>query len=128
MKALAAILLALSSIALAAPAAAQRETPAAISTVPIHALPAEARKTVALIREGGPYPFAKDGVVFGNREARLPKQKRGYYHEYTVPTPGARDRGARRIVSGKAGELYYSDDHYQTFRRIQDEEPAWRKR
>jgi ribonuclease T1 len=128
MKAIAAVLVALASIAFAAPALAQRESPAQLATVPLHALPAEARKTVDLIHEGGPFPFARDGVVFGNREARLPKQKRGYYHEYTVPTPGARDRGARRIVSGKAGELYYSDDHYQTFRRIQDEEPAWRKR
>jgi len=128
MKAVAAVLMALASIAFAAPAVAQRESPATLATVPLHALPAEARKTVVLIREGGPFPFARDGVTFGNREARLPKQKRGYYHEYTVPTPGARDRGARRIVSGKAGELYYSDDHYQTFRRIQDEEPAWRKR
>jgi len=128
MKAIAAVLVALASIAFAAPAIGQRESPAVLATVPVHALPVEARKTIILIREGGPFPFARDGVVFGNREARLPKQKRGYYHEYTVPTPGARDRGARRIVSGKAGELYYSDDHYQTFRRIQDEEPAWRKR
>jgi ribonuclease T1 len=128
MKAIAAALVALASIAFAAPAVAQRESPSTLAIVPLQALPAEARKTVVLIREGGPFPFARDGVVFANREARLPKQKRGYYHEYTVPTPGARDRGARRIVSGRAGELYYSDDHYQTFRRIHDEEPAWRKR
>lgn len=81
-------------------------------------LPPEARQTLALIRSGGPFPYARDGVVFGNREAQLPKRKRGYYHEYTVRTPGARDRGARRIVAGERGELYYTDDHYRSFKRI----------
>ena len=66
------------------------------------------------------FPYPKDGIVFGNREGRLPRAQRGYYHEYTVPTPGSRDRGARRIVAGKAGDLYYSDDHYRTFRRIRE--------
>jgi ribonuclease T1 len=78
----------------------------------------EARQTLALIRAGGPFPYARDGVVFGNREGQLPKRGRGYYHEYTVGTPGARDRGARRIVAGEGGELYYTDDHYRSFRRI----------
>ena len=82
------------------------------------ALPVEARETLALIRSGGPFPHAKDGAAFGNREALLPKRERGYYREYTVRTPGARDRGARRIVSGRNGEYYYTDDHYRTFRRI----------
>jgi len=81
-------------------------------------LPAEARQTLALIKAGGPFPYAKDGSVFGNREGLLPKRNRGYYREYTVKTPGARDRGARRIVAGVPGEYYYTDDHYQTFKRI----------
>lgn len=81
-------------------------------------LPKEARATLALIKAGGPFPYERDGTTFGNREGRLPKRERGYYREYTVKTPGSRDRGARRIVSGRPGEYYYTDDHYQTFRRI----------
>ena len=81
-------------------------------------LPGEARETLALIRAGGPFPYSRDGAVFGNREGLLPKRSRGYYREYTVKTPGAKDRGARRIVAGRDGELYYSDDHYRSFRRI----------
>ncbi len=81
-------------------------------------LPPEARQTIALIRAGGPFAYPRDGVIFSNREGRLPKKARGYYHEYTVKTPGARDRGARRIVAGRGGELYYTDDHYRTFKRI----------
>lgn len=81
-------------------------------------LPREARQTLALIKAGGPFPYAQDGASFGNREAQLPKRSRGYYREYTVKTPGAKDRGARRIVAGVPGEYYYTDDHYQTFRRI----------
>lgn len=87
-------------------------------SVPVAQLPHEARTTLALIRAGGPFAFARDGSVFGNREGRLPQETRGYYREYTVPTPGSRDRGARRIVAGKAGEAYYTDDHYRSFRRI----------
>jgi ribonuclease T1 len=81
-------------------------------------LPAEARLTLALIRSGGPFPYARDGAVFGNREMLLPKKPRGYYREYTVKTPGARDRGARRIVAGGAVEFFYTEDHYRSFRRI----------
>jgi ribonuclease T1 len=81
-------------------------------------LPPQARATLSLIRAGGPFPYPRDGAVFGNREGQLPKRARGYYREYTVPTPGARDRGARRIVNGRGGELYYSEDHYRSFRRI----------
>ncbi|MEV5875813.1 ribonuclease domain-containing protein [Streptomyces sp. NPDC052101] len=81
-------------------------------------LPAEARRTLALIDKGGPFPYAKDGVVFGNHEGRLPGHQRGYYHEYTVTTPGSRDRGARRIVTGQSGEIYYTDDHYNSFRAV----------
>ncbi|WP_405838081.1 ribonuclease domain-containing protein [Streptomyces sp. NBC_01518] len=88
------------------------------ATVKLSQLPAEARQTVALIDKGGPFPYAKDGVVFGNYEKLLPEQKRGYYHEYTVRTPGSRDRGARRIVTGQDGEIYYTDDHYKSFRTV----------
>jgi len=81
-------------------------------------LPPEARETLALVKAGGPFPYARDGVTFNNRERQLPRQARGYYREYTVKTPGARDRGARRIIAGRAGELYYTDDHYRTFKRV----------
>lgn len=81
-------------------------------------LPPEARETLRLIDAGGPFLFKRDNAVFGNYEHRLPKQKRGYYREYTVPTPGAQNRGARRIVAGHAGERYYTPDHYRSFRRI----------
>ena len=81
-------------------------------------LPREAIETVALIRKGGPFPYQRDGAVFGNREKRLPARERGWYREYTVKTPGARDRGARRIVAGRDGTLYYTDDHYRSFKRI----------
>ena len=99
---------------------AQRETYSRAESVSLAQLPPEVRRTVALIRANGPFPYSRDGIVFGNREAQLPKQHRGYYHEYTVPTPGARNRGARRIIAGERGELYYTDDHYQTFRRIRE--------
>lgn len=86
----------------------------------VHAaeLPAEGRATLALIDRGGPYPYAKDGSVFGNFERELPQHPRGYYHEYTVPTPGEGDRGARRIVTGQGGETYYTDDHYDSFKAV----------
>jgi ribonuclease T1 len=87
-------------------------------------LPREARHTLALIKAGGPFPYSKDGVVFRNYEGVLPKRKRGYYHEFTVKTPGTRNRGARRIIAGgepaSSGEYYYTDDHYATFRRIKE--------
>lgn len=86
-------------------------------------LPVEARQTEQLIRSGGPFPYAKDGSVFGNRERLLPRERRGYYREYTVRTPGSRDRGARRIVCGgdkpvAPDACYYTADHYASFRRI----------
>jgi ribonuclease T1 len=91
--------------------------------VALVSLPAEARQTEQLIRQGGPFPYAKDGSVFGNRERQLPIQARGYYREYTVKTPGSRDRGARRIVCGGRAAAapeacYYTADHYSTFKRI----------
>ncbi|MEO7743977.1 MAG: ribonuclease domain-containing protein [Usitatibacter sp.] len=99
------------------PAAVAKEAPA-LGVIHIAELPREARATLALIRKGGPYPYARDGVVFGNREAILPQKKRGYYREYTVKTPGERTRGARRIISGAPGEFYYTADHYNHFSRI----------
>jgi len=83
----------------------------------------QAQTTHRLIQEGGPFPFAKDGVVFANRERQLPKAKRGFYREYTVQTPGSPDRGARRIVCGGQAPqrpvvCYYTQDHYASFRRI----------
>jgi ribonuclease T1 len=81
-------------------------------------LPPEARETISIIKKGGPYPYERDGVVFGNREKILPRRERGWYREYTVRTPGERSRGARRIVAGRDGTLYYTDDHYRSFKRI----------
>jgi len=91
-----------------------------LGEIHIDALPSEASHTVRLIRRGGPFPFAKDGSVFSNREQLLPRRYRGYYREYTVARPGARDRGARRIVAGRRGELYYTRDHYRSFLRIRE--------
>lgn len=82
-------------------------------------LPAEARETLRAIERGGPFAYERDGVVFKNYERVLPKRSRGYYHEYTVKTPGAHNRGARRIVCGPLPECYYTADHYKTFRRIE---------
>ena len=82
------------------------------------ALPAEGRRVLELIRAGGPYRYSQDDETFGNFERILPRQARGYYREYTVPTPGESDRGARRIVAGDGGDKYYTDDHYETFRFI----------
>ena len=93
---------------------------AAPDEVAFAALPAEARQTLALIRRGGPFPYERDGIVFGNYERRLPAKPRGYYREFTVPTPGAGNRGARRIVAGGEGEFYYTEDHYRSFRRIRE--------
>ena len=92
----------------------------AIAEVALAELPAEARETIGLIRRGGPFPYERDGAAFGNFERMLPSRERGYYREYTVPTPRAKSRGARRIVAGRAGELYYTDDHYKSFRRIRE--------
>ena len=87
-------------------------------TVALSSLPTQAADTVHLIQRGGPFPYRQDGVVFDNLEHRLPNEPRGYYHEYTVRTPGSPDRGARRIITGKSGEYFYTADHYETFRRV----------
>jgi ribonuclease T1 len=93
-----------------------------IGTVALSALPVQVQDTHQLIHQGGPFPYEKDGVVFGNRERILPMRKRGYYREYTVRTPGSRDRGARRMVCGgpatQPDDCFYSADHYASFRRI----------
>ncbi|MEA5097187.1 MAG: ribonuclease domain-containing protein [Burkholderiaceae bacterium] len=95
-----------------------------VGDIPAAQLPPEARQTLVLIKSGGPFPYAKDGAVFGNYEGAVPKRKRGYYHEYTVKTARARDRGARRIIAGGqsqiSGEYYYTADHYETFRLIRE--------
>jgi ribonuclease T1 len=83
-------------------------------------LPEEAAQTLERIKSGGPFPYQQDGRTFGNRERLLPGQEQGYYREYTVKTPGLRHRGARRIVAGRAGEYYYTADHYRSFSRIRE--------
>jgi ribonuclease T1 len=102
---------------------AKEAMPAVDGTVALSQLPAQGQKTYELIAQGGPFPYDKDGTVFGNRERLLPSQKRGYYREYTVKTPYARNRGAKRIVCGglqpSSPEVcYYTEDHYASFRKI----------
>ena len=89
-----------------------------LPVVALSDLPPEAQDTVDLIDAGGPYPYDEDDGVFGNFEGLLPARPSGYYREYTVETPGSGDRGARRIVAGSSGELYWTGDHYQSFERI----------
>lgn len=98
----------------------------ALAEVALSELPAQAQETHRLVLAGGPFPYGKDGVVFGNRERLLPRKARGFYREYTVKTPGARNRGARRLICGgtppTAPEVcYYTDDHYASFKRIRAE-------
>jgi ribonuclease T1 len=98
--------------------------PLPLDQVPVEKLPWEARQTLLLIKQGGPFPYTRDGSTFGNYEGVLPRQRRGYYREYTVKTQGLRSRGPRRIVSGgdpaSSGEYYYTDDHYASFKRIKE--------
>ncbi len=86
--------------------------------VALSSLPPQAAQTVALIKKGGPFPYSQDGVVFDNNEHLLPSEPRGYYHEYTVDTPGASTRGTRRIITGRGGQYYYTGDHYDSFVRV----------
>ena len=107
----------------AAPARATTSGPAftapkGMGSVRAGSLPVEGQETLRLIDAGGPFPYKQDGVVFENREKQLPARATGYYHEYTVETPGSPDRGARRIIVGGAGERYYTSDHYATFRLV----------
>ena len=119
---LAVIALAASTLIGVGEAEARQESVAALAPIAAVDLPKEARITLALIRDDGPFPYERDGVPFGNREGMLPPKPRGYYREYTVETPGARSRGARRIVCGGVtatlAECYYSADHYQSFKSI----------
>ncbi|MDP2431001.1 MAG: ribonuclease domain-containing protein [Pseudomonadota bacterium] len=93
----------------------------AVAEIAVADLPPEGRATLALIKQGGPFPYSRDGIIFGNREGLLPAQSRGYYREYTVPTPGLSHRGPRRIVSGgHGGEYWYTADHYRSFKRIRE--------
>ena len=89
--------------------------PAGMATIAESSLPAEARDVIKRIDDGGSFQYRQDGVTFQNRERRLPSEPSGYYREYTVATPGAADRGARRLILGRQGELYYSPDHYKSF-------------
>jgi ribonuclease T1 len=119
------VALALSAMWVVAPAA-QAKTPGGRADLPIVALaelPSQAQVTYRQIERGGPFAYAKDGSIFGNRERLLPARTRGYYREYTVKTPGSKDRGARRIICGNTpptppGACFYTDDHYASFRRI----------
>jgi ribonuclease T1 len=98
----------------------QDNTNSNTNVISVAALPTEGRATLQLIKSGGPFPYSKDGTVFSNYEGLLPKQSNGYYHEYTVITPGSSDRGARRIIAGKNSEYYYTNDHYASFKLIQE--------
>lgn len=94
------------------------DNPSSLPEIRESALPAEGLRVLVLIRAGGPFRYSQDDQVFGNFERVLPVRNRGYYREYTVPTPGEADRGARRIVAGDGGEKYYTSDHYATFKYI----------
>jgi ribonuclease T1 len=114
---------ALIAAAIAARAPADQPVAAAtprsdLPTIAVASLPAQARATLALIDRGGPFPYDKDGTVFSNLERLLPARPAGYYREYTVVTPGSDDRGTRRLVVGSGGDVYYTDDHYASFRQV----------
>ncbi len=112
----------LCSLLFASGALAQLQGRPPVGEIRVAQLPREAHDTLALIRKGGPFPHRQDGVIFRNREKILDLKQRDYYHEYTVKTPGSRDRGARRIVSGGTPpvEFFYTDDHYRSFKRIRE--------
>ncbi|WP_042268862.1 ribonuclease [Paraburkholderia heleia] len=109
-------------VASSTPAASGAQVPGALGTVTKAQLPGEAAETLRLIKAGGPFPFADDGVLFRNTAQLLPKHPRGYYHTYTVRTPGTTDRGQRRVVCGgprrQTSDCYYTDDYYVSFKRI----------
>ena len=114
----------LAAALLCAPAALARATPDAMPDIAVADLPKEGRDVLALIRDGGPFRYDRDGVVFGNYEHLLPSERKGYYHEYTVHTPGTKSRGARRIICGGPKQApdacYYTSDHYRSFKRIRE--------
>jgi ribonuclease T1 len=101
-------------------AEAAHSAPRQIDVISTRDLPPEALITINLLAKGGPFKHKQDGVIFGNREGILPHKPRGYYKEYTVETPGLSHRGARRIIAGAGGELYYTDDHYKSFKLIKE--------
>ncbi len=103
------------------PAPSPTTAPSGLPAIARDDLPLEALDTLDLIADGGPFPYDRDGAVFQNRERLLPAQARGWYHEYTVPTPGEDDRGARRIVTGRDGAAYWTPDHYETFSVIEED-------
>jgi ribonuclease T1 len=100
------------------PATSSHTPRSGLPAIAVGALPAQARSVLELIDRGGPYPYAQDNTVFSNNEGRLPKRPAGYYREYTVVTPGAPTRGTRRLIVGRAGDIYYTSDHYDTFRQV----------
>ncbi|MHC6219367.1 guanyl-specific ribonuclease [Arthrobacter sp. MMS24-S77] len=102
----------------AAASAATATNTSGLQAVNASQLPKEAQQTLALIAKGGPYPYERDGINFGNFEGLLPKKASGFYQEYTVKTPGESDRGAQRIITGKDGGKFYTPDHYATFKFI----------
>jgi ribonuclease T1 len=114
----AALLLGLVFLAAAATMSAPLPTIETAGVVRTADLPKEARETLALIKQGGPFPYSRDGAMFANREGRLPLAPRGTYREYTVKTPSSRDRGARRIIAAGSNRYWYTADHYRSFRRI----------
>lgn len=118
------VMLALVALLLMVPPVAARGAAEPLPTITQAELPKEGREVLAAIRSGGPFRYDRDGVVFGNRERILPPKHRGYYREYTVRTPGAKDRGARRIVCGGPATTpdacFYTGDHYQSFHRIRE--------
>ena len=110
------------SLLAASPSLAQNKACAMFPAIAVRELPKQGQDTLALIDAGGPFASNRDGIVFGNRERMLPTEKSGFYREYTVRTPGVKNRGARRIVCAgsqrAASQCYYSDDHYQSFKCI----------
>ncbi len=103
-----------------APSATARTPDSGLAVIAESRLPSQARDTLALIRAGGPFPYSQDGVVFQNRERILPSRPGGYYHEYTVPKPGESTRGPWRLVVGAGGDTYWTADHYDSFRQVQE--------
>lgn len=112
------LLLGLVFVATAGPISARSPANETVGVVRAADLPREAKETLALIKQGGPFRYSRDGMVFANREGRLPRTPRGTYSEYTVKTPGSPDRGARRIIAAGSKQFWYTADHYRSFRRI----------
>jgi ribonuclease T1 len=114
----------LAAALLFSPFALARATPDGLPDIAVSDLPREGRDVLALIRDGGPFRYDRDGVVFGNCERLLPPERKGYYHEYTVSTPGTKSRGARRIICGgpkmTPDACFYTSDHYRSFKRIRE--------